>query len=74
MRLSHIDRISPQRINNLKVLLEHIRVLVIFAGDVLLYCCRELNVVRFTEWEEEDITGWVRMLANISATIDKNSY
>jgi len=36
MRLPHIDRIPPQSVDDLKVLLEHIRMLIIFAGDVLL--------------------------------------
>jgi hypothetical protein len=36
MGLADLDGISPQRIDDLQVLLEHIRVLVILGGDVLL--------------------------------------
>lgn len=36
MRLPDINRISPQGIDDLQVLLEHIRVLIIFARDVSL--------------------------------------
>jgi hypothetical protein len=47
MWLSYIYSISPQSIDDLQVLLEHIRVLVIFAGNVLLDCGGQGNAIRF---------------------------
>lgn len=55
MRFAHMHRISSQGIDDLKVLLEHVRVLLIFAGDVLFNCGREGEAVRFAEREEEDV-------------------
>jgi hypothetical protein len=49
MRLPHIDGISAQIIDDLKVILEHIRVLVIFGIDILAYRGCEGEVCRFTE-------------------------
>lgn len=35
MRLSHVDGIAAKRVNDLEVLQEHIRVLVILGVDIL---------------------------------------
>lgn len=57
MRLPHIHSISPQSIDDLQVLLEHIRVLVIFGGDVLLDGSGKGEAVGLAEGQEEDIAG-----------------
>lgn len=45
MWLFHIHRISSKVVNDFQVLLEHIRVLVIFAGDILLNGGRKGNAM-----------------------------
>ena len=57
MWFSHIHRISPQGIDHLQVLLEHIWVLVIFARDVLSDRGRQGEGIRLAKGQEEDIAG-----------------
>lgn len=57
MRLPDVDGISPQVIDDLQVLLEHVGVLVIFGGDVLFYGGGEGEAVSLAKGQEEDIAG-----------------
>jgi hypothetical protein len=51
--------IPSQGINHFKILLEHIRVLIIFARNILLYSGRQGDTVRLAKWEGENIATWV---------------
>jgi hypothetical protein len=57
MWFPHMYSISPQRINNLQVLPEHIRMLIIFAGNISFNRSREGDRVRFAERQKEYIAG-----------------
>lgn len=55
MRLQTRNRIRPQAINDRQVLLEHVRVLVVFIRDVLLQRFGQGDRMRAAEGEGEDI-------------------
>jgi len=55
VRLLHIHRISSKVVNNFQVLFEHIRVLVIFAGDILLNSGRKGNAMGMAKREGQYI-------------------
>jgi len=44
MRFPHVDGIAPGAVNDLEVMLEHIRVLIIFLGDVLADRARQRDL------------------------------
>ena len=44
MRLPDIDSVAPGIVNDLEVMLEHIRVLIIFLGDVLADRARQRDL------------------------------
>lgn len=58
MRLSHVGGVSPQRVNHLQIVLEHVRVLVIFGVYVLSNRRRERELQRPAERYAEYIVGW----------------
>lgn len=55
MGFANVDCLAAQAVDDLKVLLEHVGVLVIFAGDILPDGIGEDEAVRFAEREEEDV-------------------
>jgi hypothetical protein len=57
MRLGDLDGVFPQGVDHLQVLLKHIRVLVILAGDVLLDGGREGERRRLAEGQTEKVAG-----------------
>ena len=59
MRFPDVDRITAKRINDLKVMLEHVRVLVIFGVDVLPYRRSERKVCRLAKGERKDVAKLV---------------
>lgn len=59
MRFPDVDRISTKRVNNLEVMLKHVRVLVIFGVDVLSYRRGEGKVCRLAKGERKDVAELV---------------
>lgn len=57
MGLTDMNGILSQLIDDIQVVLEHIRVLVIFDRDVLCYGCREGEAVSFAKGQEEDVAS-----------------
>lgn len=57
MRFADLDGIPPQGINDLQVLLEHVWVLIILAGDVLLDGSREGEGGGLAEGQAEEVAG-----------------
>lgn len=57
MRFADVDCLSAQTVNDLEVLLKHVRVLVIFAGDIFPDGVGEDEAVGFAEGEKEDVAG-----------------
>ncbi len=55
MGFADVDCFAAQAVDDLEVLLEHIGVLVIFAGDILPDGVGEDEAVGFAEGEEEDV-------------------
>lgn len=51
----YVDSILSETIDDLKVLLEHVWMLVIFAGDVLLDGIGKINAVGFAKGQREDV-------------------
>lgn len=70
MRLSHIGGVSSQRVNHLQVVLEHVRVLVIFGVDVLANRRRERELQRPAERDAQDIAGWAALQEAVSTTLE----
>lgn len=70
MRLSHIDSISPQHVNHLQIVLEHVRVLVIFGVYVLPDRRRERDLQRPAERDAQDIAGWAALQKAVSTTLE----
>lgn len=61
MRLSYIGGVSPQRVNHLQIMLEHVRVLVIFGVYVLPDRRRERDLQRPAERDAQDVVGWAAL-------------
>lgn len=47
----------PQSINDHEIICEHIRVLIIFGGDILSDGITEGNGVRAAEWDLKDVSS-----------------
>lgn len=70
MRLSHIGGVSPQRVNHLQIVLEHVRVLVIFGVYVLPDRRRERELQRPAERDAQDVVGWAALQRAVSTTLE----
>ena len=57
MGFQGIDRVGPDLVYGIEVCLEHIRVLIIFGGDVLLDSSGHGDSIGPSKGEEEDIPG-----------------
>jgi hypothetical protein len=57
MRFSNVDCIGTKGINDLEVMLEHIRVLIIFGVDILPYCRGERQLSRLAKREVEKVSN-----------------
>lgn len=55
MGFADVDCLATQTVDDLEVLLEHVRMLVIFTGDILPDGVGEDEAVGFSEGEEEDV-------------------
>lgn len=61
MKIHGRDCLSPEQIDLLEILGEHLRVLFIFGGDVLLDGSREGDIVRAAERQVQDMSvGGIR--------------
>lgn len=56
MRLSNVDGIAAECIDDLEVVLEHIWVLIILGVDVLPYCRGERQLGRLAKREVENVS------------------
>lgn len=57
MGLGDLDGVPPQGVDHLQVLLEHVRMLVILAGDVLLDGCREGERRGLAKGQAKEVAG-----------------
>jgi len=56
MRLSNVHRIAPKCINDLEVMLKHIRVLIIFGVDILPYRRSKRELGRLAKGDGKDVS------------------
>ncbi len=57
MSFEGVDRICPHFVDLLQVAAEHIGMLIIFGGDVLLDCFGHGHCMRSAKRQEEDVAG-----------------
>ena len=57
VRFANVDGVSTKGINDLEVVLEHIRVLIIFGVDILPYCRGKRQLGRLAKREVEKVSN-----------------